>query len=136
MDDVLEPGELAPGRPELEHGAVDDTALLRVDDLGVDLLSAQGSALVLQDLLAEVVRQVAQVGVGRGGRQDNVIALAAHQFDDQVLGFGRGRTYKMGLRAQAHTELDLIPGLLQIVPCGQLVQPAPVELRPTEPLRL
>ena len=42
----------------------------------------------------------------------------------------------MRLGAQAHTELDLIPGLLQVVPGGQLVQPAPVELRPPEALRL
>ena len=38
----------------------------------------------------------------------------------------------MGLGAQPHAELDLIPCVLDVVPSGQLIEPRPVELRPPE----
>ena len=53
LDDVLELRELLAVGPQPEPVAVDDPALLGVDDLCVDLLAAEVGALVLQDLLLE-----------------------------------------------------------------------------------
>ena len=140
LQDELQLGQRLLSRPELEPVPLDDAALLGVKDLGVDLLLAELGPLVLHDLLAEVVRQVVDVGVGRGGRQVDIIALPANQLDDQVLGARGGGAYQAGLpvgvHLQAHAEHDLVPRFLQVVPSGQLVGPAPVELWPPEALRL
>ena len=88
LDDVLELGELPPGRPELEHVPLDDATLLGVDDFGVNLLPPQLGALELENLLLEVLGQVGEVGVGRGGGHHHVVAVPPHQFDDEVFRFG------------------------------------------------
>ena len=140
LEDVLQLRQGFVRRPELEPVPLDDAALLGVEDLGIDLLLAELRPLVLHDLLSEVVRQVVDVGVGRGGRQEDVIALPAHQLDDQVLGARGGGAYQAGLpvsvHLQAHAEHDLVPRLLQVLPSGQLISPATVKLWTPEALRL
>ena len=49
---------------------------------------------------------------------------------------GFNHVYEPGALAKAHAELDLVPCVLQVVPRGQLVQPAPMELRTPEALGL
>ena len=70
----------------------------------------------------------------------DIIALPANQLDDQVLGARGGGAYKtclpVSIHLQAHAEHDLVPRFLQVVPSGQLVCPAAVELWTPEALRL
>ena len=66
----------------------------------------------------------------------DIVALPPHQIHDEVFRFRRGGAEDAGSLAQAHAEHDLVPGVLQIVPGGQLVAPSPVKLRPSEALRL
>ena len=51
----------------------------------------------------------------------DIFTLPANQINNQVLGLGGGCTHDAGLLAQTHTEHDLIPCVLEVLPCGKLI---------------
>ena len=123
-------------RPEAEHLPLNHARLFGVDQLSLDLLTAKSGALVLQDLLLEVVSQIGNVGIRRGAGDHHIVALPAYQLHDQILRpRGRGAD-QPDLLTQTQAELHHVPRLLQVIPCGQLVTPATVELRASESLGL
>ena len=96
LQDKLQLRQGLVGRPELEPLSLDDPALFRVNDLGIDLLPPKLGSLVLQDLLPEAWGEVVEVGVGRGGCQVNVVAFPADQVNNQVFRLGGGRRKDAG----------------------------------------
>ena len=134
LDDVLELGERLVGGPELEHIAGDDLAVFEVDDLTQHLLLVQLAPLVLLQLVAERGREVGGVLIGRGAVDDHILTLPAHEFEDQVLGLGRGGHNDLGRLTQTQTEHHHVPCVLQVLECGQLVTPCVVPLRAAQTL--
>ena len=68
--------------------------------------------------------------------------IPSDQFHDQVFGLGRGGGDDLcakrwvAVYLQTDSEHDHVPGFLEVVPCGQLVEPGSVPLATTETLGL
>ena len=102
----------------------------------MDLLTAQVGALVLKDLFLEGWCKVVDVAVSAGAGHHHVVAFPADEIHHHLFGLGCGRANQLGALAKPDAELDHVPGFLKVLPCGQLIQPATMELRPPEALGL
>ena len=134
-DDPVEPGQRLLRGPQVEPRPLDDTALLRIDQLAVQLLPADDRALVLLKLLEERVGQVRLV-VERRSAHDDPLVLRRGQLADDVARLGRRGPQHLRRRAEAHAHHRHVPHVLRVHPRGQLVEPATAVLRPAQPLRL
>jgi hypothetical protein len=103
-------------------------------DLGFDLLPAEAGAGVLsQDLLEELRRQVVCVFERVADRRDDVrLALELAQERQRPR---RGGDDALRI-SPAQAELQVVPGVVEIFPVGQLIHPYTVVLRTAQRSRL
>ena len=72
-----------------EPRTLDDASFFGIDNLGVDLLSAELRAFVLQNLRFERWSEVVDVVVRAGLGTYHIIPISVHQIHDQWLGLRR-----------------------------------------------
>ncbi len=115
----------------LDHGARPQRVGALLDDLAVDLLSAQPRAGVAADHRVEKGgREKRGVGAGRGARHRG--ARVGGEPLDQRDRPRRGGDELARARPQPQAELQHVEGGVRVRPLGELVAPGGVELRPAQ----